>query len=237
MIYVRGDTHGDFTHYMHQIQSRNTTTEDVCIILGDAGLNFYGHKKDAARKKIVNDFPITTFCIHGNHEIRPQTISTYAEKMFYGGRVLYEPEFPNLLFAIDGEVYDFDGLKTIVIGGAYSVDKSARISCGLGWWADEQPSADVKKYVESQLKEMGNSVDVVLSHTCPTKYIPREMFLSFVDQRTVDRSTEDWLDNVEDVTDYKKWYCGHWHTNKNVEKMVFLYDKMVPLTVNGGEIS
>ena len=41
--------------------------------------------------------------------------------------VWVEDKYPNLLFAKDGEVYDFDGYKCLVIGGAYSVDKYWRI--------------------------------------------------------------------------------------------------------------
>ena len=33
-----------------------------------------------------------------------------------------EDDFPNLLFAKDGEIFDLEGHKAIVLGGAYSVD-------------------------------------------------------------------------------------------------------------------
>lgn len=35
----------------------------------------------------------------------------------------YEEKYPNILFAIDGEIYNLNSKKTLVIGGAYSVDK------------------------------------------------------------------------------------------------------------------
>ena len=31
-----------------------------------------------------------------------------------------EDAYPNLLFSVDGEVYDLDGYQTIVMGGAYT---------------------------------------------------------------------------------------------------------------------
>ena len=34
-------------------------------------------------------------------------------------RNLYEEAFQDILFAVDGEVYNFNGYKCIVIGGAY----------------------------------------------------------------------------------------------------------------------
>ncbi len=66
-------------------------------------------------------------------------------------------------------------------------------------------------------------VDIILSHTCPYKYIPREMFIANVDQSHVDDSTEHWLDKIEATVKYKAWFCGHWHTDKHVDRMHFLY--------------
>ena len=101
------------------------------------------------------------------------------------------------------------------------MDKFYRLSRGYGWWSDEQPSEEIKQYVEQQLKE--NVIDVVLSHTCPFKYEPVEEFLPGIDQSTVDDSTEKWLDVIEETTDYIAWFCGHWHTNKRIDKMHFLF--------------
>lgn len=65
-------------------------------------------KKDKRQKRELSKLPITIFGIHGNHEQRPQNFPTYIEKICRGGFVYVEPEYPNLLFAKDGEIYDFD---------------------------------------------------------------------------------------------------------------------------------
>ena len=62
----------------------------------------------------------------------------------------------------------------------------------------------------------------VLSHTCPLKYEPVEMFQPMIDQSTVDRSTEIWLDAIEDKLEYEKWYCGHYHTEKRIDKYAYM---------------
>ena len=49
------------------------------------------------------------------------------------------------------------------------------------------------------------------------------MFLPFIDQSTVDDSTERWLDKIEDAIDYKALFCGHWHVDKRIDKMHFLF--------------
>lgn len=86
--------------------------------------------------------------MHGNHEERPYHIQTYRTQIWRGGEVYYEPEFSNIVFAKDGEIYDFDGKKAIAIGGAYSCDKEYRLLTGLPWFPDEQPNDEVKSRVE-----------------------------------------------------------------------------------------
>ena len=192
------------------------------IILGDAGINFYGGWRDLHKKEFISKLPITLFCIHGNHEQRPATIPTYSEQEWHGGIVYVEAQFPSILFAKDGEAYDLNGLQAIAIGGAYSIDWMLRIP-GRSWWPDEQPSPEIKSRVEAKLQQLDWMVDVVLSHTVPLKYEPVEVFLPGIDQRKVDKSTEQWLDQIEDRLQYSKWYAGHYHTQKHIDAMQLLF--------------
>ena len=221
MIYYTGDIHGSADELVRFCISKNLQQNDVVILLGDVGANYYGGKRDQRLKEIFAELAPPFLCIHGNHEMRPETVGSYIQKEWCGGTVWYETAYPNLLFAKDGEIYTIEGLCHIAIGGAYSVDKYYRLMQGFGWWQDEQPSEEIKEYVERQLAS--HTVDVILSHTCPYKYEPIEMFLPGIDQSTVDTSTERWLDWIEEKTDYKAWYCGHWHINKRVDKMHFLF--------------
>ena len=79
-----------------------------------------------AIKEHLSELPVTFFCIHGNHEQRPFAIKTHREKLWSGAVAYVEDAYPSILFAKDGEIYDFDGKKAIAIGGAYSVDKFYR---------------------------------------------------------------------------------------------------------------
>ena len=223
MILLTGDIHGDVRSPLWVIQRHGLTPDDLLILLGDVGLNYYGADQgDRKRKKLLNKAGVPIFCIHGNHEERPFNIPSYHEVTWHGGTVYVEDDFSNLLFAKDGEIYDLDGKKSIVIGGAYSVDKYYRLQRGMNWFPDEQPSDEIKQKTEKQLSALNWNVDVVLTHTCPQKYVPIEAFLPGLDQSMVDHSTEEWLDKIEDQLNYKDWFCGHWHIDKRIDKMHFM---------------
>lgn len=225
MIYITGDKHADFRNVFYFCYEKNTSLDDVLIVLGDSGINYFANEKDNVLKDSLKEhYPITFFCIHGNHEERPEKIKTYKTKIFYDGIVYYEKDYSNILFAKDGEIYNFNNKKVLVIGGAYSVDKSYRLQRGYNWYESEQPNEEIKNKVRKVLNDRNNKIDIILSHTCPYKYLPKEMFLEGIDQSTVDNSTELFLDEIEKTTNYKKWFCGHYHTNKKIDKIVFMFD-------------
>lgn len=227
MIYITGDIHGSLEPIFDLVEKYEPKEDDIVVILGDVAVNYTGRLRDKFIKEEMNNIGVTFFCIHGNHENRPQNIASYQEKNWNGGRVLYEEDYPNILFPVDGDIFELEGNKCIVIGGAYSVDKFYRLRNGYNWWPDEQPSPTIKEYVEKQIKN--NKIDVVFSHTCPYKYIPTECFLSGIDQSKVDNSTEQWLDTIEEAIEYKAWYIGHWHTDKRIDKMHFLFHSVETL--------
>ena len=227
MIYYTGDMHGDTNKILYYVSEYSLTSEDVIVILGDVGVNYFGNDNgDKKKKRTLNKSGVPILCIHGNHEMRPESIGSYKEISWHDGNVYVEEEFPNLLFAKDGEIYDLDGKKAIAIGGAYSVDKFYRLSKCMKWFADEQPSEELKMRVIDKLDTVNWNVDIVLTHTCPAKYIPTETFLPMIDQSTVDNSTEHWLNIIEDKLSYQKWYCGHWHIDKKIDKIRFIMDDL-----------
>ena len=229
MVNLTGDTHREFSRIESFCCELATNDDDILIILGDACINYYGDERDIYLKKRLARLPITLFCIHGNHERRPYTIPTYEETLWHEGIVYSEPDYPSLLFAKDGEIYNFDGRRCIAIGGAYSIDKHYRLARGWHWWEEEQPSDEIKARVEKRLAQENWQVDIVLSHTCPLKYEPQEVFIRGINQDLVDKSTEEWLDTIEEKLTYSAWCCAHYHTTKTVEQIRFLFKDICPL--------
>ena len=228
-FFITGDCHGDFEKIEFFCRYHETTPDDCMIILGDAGINFCMDHRDEELKNALDKMPLTFLCVHGNHEERPYNISSYRTKVWHGGLVYYEDAHPTILFAKDGEMYEMNGKKVIAIGGAYSGDKAFRIMLGLPWFPDEQPSKEIKKYVEAQLDKQQWTVDYVLSHTCPMVYEPREKYQNLVDAKTIDKSTEQWLDQIAKKLAYKCWYFGHYHDNVAYDDAELLYEEIKEL--------
>lgn len=220
MILITGDIHRDFS----RIYKLEKDTDNMLIVLGDVGINYYLNEEDKNYKEYLKKLKLKLFCVRGNHEERPENISTYKEVEMFGGKVFIEEEYPNLIFAKDGEIYNIDGKKILVIGGAYSVDKQYRLLHGYKWFKDEQLT---KKEMDTILdKVKGKHFDIVLTHTCPYKYEPREVFMQGLDQSKVYKSMEHFLDKIEENINYAKWYCGHYHTEKQVDKLEFMFGRI-----------
>lgn len=237
MIYITGDTHRNFDRIEYFCDSMKTTKDDLMIILGDAGINYYGKRDDRRFKRYIESLPITFMLIRGNHESRPDQSWPTRTKLTdtYSGTFIIEPDYPSILYAQDGRMYSLNtenGWKNaFVIGGAYSVDKYYRLGAyaagnhSLKWFEDEQLSEEEMITVEHQLDKAlelnDNQMSYILTHTCPTSMEPKDMFLPQIDQSTVDKSMEIFLERIlkkleEKNVQYEKWFCGHWHTDRFV---------------------
>ena len=242
-FYITGDKHRNFELVKDFCDEMNTKRQDVLIILGDAGFNYYDDERDDKLKKEMSMLNITLFCIHGNKENRPQNVGTYGVRSFCNGKVYYEPRYPNILFAMDGEIYTFEGKKYMVVGGAHSVDKLRCIEEGKPFWDDEMPDDNIKNAVRERLKEEGNKIYGMMTHTCPIDYLPTEMFVSTRRAANIkrkprkarskkhfkldiDRSTEEWLGELEKELEYEVWFCGHYHVDKPIDKLCMLHNNI-----------
>lgn len=223
-FYITGDTHRDFSRIEDFCEENETSIDDVMIILGDAGINYYLNHSDNELKSWLSRLKITLFCVHGNHEERPYLAVDCEEKIWNKGIVYVEEQYPNILYAKDGEIYDFNGKSVMPIGGAYSVDKYYRIRNGLQWFDSEQPDDEIKEYVEQQLEKADWKVDIILSHTVPIDAEPVWSFIPGLDQSSVDKSTEKWLQTIYDNLDFESWYAGHYHVESEECGIRIMYE-------------
>ena len=59
MIYITGDTHRDFS----RLYDLETNENDMLIILGDVGINYFLDENDIKYKEYLKRFKIKIFCV------------------------------------------------------------------------------------------------------------------------------------------------------------------------------
>lgn len=232
-----GDTHGTFKRFYPSVFTVEDPKSTAIIILGDAGVNYYLNRRDVELKSAARRFAFRFYLVRGNHEARPQDIE--GMELIYDedvrGNVYYEPDYPNIRYFLDGGFYNIGGKNTLVIGGAYSVDKMYRLTRGWSWFANEQLDADERAHITDCVKDYladGNHLDLVLTHTAPIKFEPTEMFLDFIDQDYVDKSMETWLQTIYDLIPKDCFFLfGHYHGDLIMgDNIAMLYDRVIDLS-------
>ena len=114
------------------------------------------------------------------------------------------------------------------------------------------PRGEIKVGVEERLAAENNSIYGMMTHTCPIDYLPTEMFMSTKQNAEIkrkpkktkskklfkpdiDRSTEEWLGRLEKSLDYEIWYCGHYHIDKQIDKVNMMCNEIRPLHLQSAD--
>lgn len=225
--YITGDCHGSIGRFIHFSPEEPENT--AIIILGDAGINYTFDKIDIALKRQLEETKMTYYLVRGNHEERPENIAgiqTIFDKEVEND-VFIEPEFPHIKYLKDGYIYNINGFSALVLGGAYSVDKEYRLRYGAKWFKSEQLTEKEKFLIFNKIKNQ--KFDFIFSHTCPISFEPTDLFLH-INQNSVDKSMENWLEEVKNNCDWSVWCFGHFHSDRlerpNVE---MFYTDITPL--------
>lgn len=236
-IFITGDKHGDYFFLAEKLEKLKTTKNDVVIILGDHGTLYYGANDDRHKKKLVSNMPATFIMIRGNHDRRANAEEyehklIYVDSPNYCGSFYVDENYPNILYTMEYGWYRFGSQNVFVVCGAYSVDKFKRLEMQQNgfsqyhWFADEQLSVHEQFDAINSYNDNASLYEnhCIMSHTCPQKYKPWDTLLDGINQSLVDQSMEIWLDKIEQKSLYSNWYCGHWHIERRIDKMCFLYN-------------
>ena len=122
--YITGDCHANFEKLIWLARfNKELGKEDVIILLGDVGLNYFGADKDRENKKILADFPNYFLCIHGNHEERPYHIQTYRTQIWLDYSKWYFGHYHDNIQYTDAQLL-YEEIKEL--GEADSVQKVGR---------------------------------------------------------------------------------------------------------------
>ena len=244
-MYFLGDVHAESPLMRDFLNSE----EKYCLQLGDFGFIF--KYNDWKWNRFLNHFAKNypnkmIFTVLGNHE-NYDRLNGYPVKNWNNG--LVHEIRPSVFHLMRGQVFDIAGKKIFSFGGAacHDVDggildtedpdfadkkKAADRSWlpyrikHISWWKEELP--DDREYDEASknLEAVDFKIDYIISHCCSSK--TQNMLSS--DGEYVTNALTDFFDLVREKCEFKKWYFGHYHDNKQVNQQnVLLYEDIVPL--------
>ena len=218
MVLITGDTHGEFNDFLSRLYQFPITEKDTAIVCGDFGFVWDTPYHRHYLKQLA-DIKGTLSFIDGNHE-NYDLLNEYPIVDYMGGKAHKVAD--NIYHLMRGQLFSIEGKTFFTMGGAYSVDKAMRVE-HRSWWKEELPNNDEYKTAEATLKACGYKVDYVITHTIPQSIIhhigkvpdPHDAELT---------GYFEWLyNNLE----FKKWFAGHWHINREVNGNVqILFDKV-----------
>ncbi len=222
MIYIVSDIHGHIRleWLKAQLNTLSLAESDYLIILGDAGM-IWSETEHLEVCEYYENLPCKTLFLDGNHE-NFDLIYEYPIKEFCGG--LTHQISGKLFHLMRGEIYSIDGKTFFVFGGGFSVKKLTG-SSPIYVWKQEMPNKEEYENGIQHLKNTGFSVDYVLTHVAPTqvaeaigvKLVPEEIILN------------DYLQNISEKLNYKKWYFGHHHKDAHSGSFVGVFESVLRL--------
>lgn len=226
MIYLTGDLHGGID--IHKLSKRNfddsaLTKSDYLIILGDFGLiwNSPPTHEEEYWLNWLSKKNYTTLFIDGNHE-NHLLLNSYPVTTWNGGKI--HKICDSVFHLMRGQIFTIDNHTLFTMGGADSIDKAWR-TISKSWWPEEMPNKE--EYTEGiqNLRLFNHQVDYIITHTAPT---------SIVNQLIPEIKPPDQLTNfleaIKAGTQYKHWYFGHFHEDRDIDKKhTLLYYNIIPL--------
>ena len=226
MIFLTGDTHIPID--INKLSSKNfpegkaLTKNDYVIVLGDFGLYWKNNDTFKYWYDILQNKPWTTLWLDGNHE-NFDWINSMKVFEWHGGKVHKDESIIHLM---RGQVYDIEDKKIFVMGGADSVDKANRTE-GISWWKEEIPNfSEINEAIDNLIANE-NSVDYILTHTCPEELITKMFNLTpWPEFNNVERILQNLLGLK---INFKRWFFGHWHEDKDYENYSCLYQRIIKL--------
>lgn len=230
-VYVTGDYHGGERFRLTEEawpEGYRLTGDDIVVVAGDFGLPWFFSDREKGEIEWLESRPWTTVFIDGNHENFGYWEERPAEE-WRGGRVQRLREGSRIRRLMRGQVYDLDGFSVFTMGGATSVDRAWRVP-GISWWPQELPDECDFSEADTALAERGWRVDYVVTHACSTRMLPRALYPDDAFRHPDSDRLTDYLDTLEDRLEFGRWYCGHYHVNRDLDDLhTVLYDRIVPL--------
>ena len=241
MIFVTGDTHGDFYRFSLEEfpEQKEMTRDDTMIICGDFGGVWCGDERDNEELDKLAQLPFTIVFVSGNHE-NFDALARYPVTEWKGGKVQFIR--PNVIHLMRGQIVTIEGLKFFGMGGAASHDIADGILDPytpdfevqywfmrrnramfrvnhLSWWKEEMPSDEEYAEAQRNLDAHGRKVDYIITHCGPNSVIDLHSGRLYGHDKMTD-----FLESILQTVKYKHWYMGHYHDTTDIDKHTILYE-------------
>ena len=159
-----------------------------------------------------------------NHE-NFDRLALYPVSEWHGGNV--QKISDSIIHLMRSEVYEIDGHSFFCMGGAMSTDRGPIIgdekhSAHKWWWPQEVSTEEEYLYAVNNLAKAGNKVDYIITHDCPSGANHWPYRIGLHSKR---------LEMIRQTVKFKRWYCGHMHTDKDVSEanVTILYNEILPI--------
>ena len=209
MIYVTGDTHGDYKIFS-QKKFKNIKDGDTLIICGDFGFIWNGDSKE---KKVLDKLAKKKYNIcfvDGTHE-NFTLLNKYPVVSFAGG--MAHKIRDNIFHLMRGQIFEIEGERIFTMGGGESPDIDIREG-NANWSNDEIPNRDEMREGANNLEKYKFTVDYIITHE-PAQKIKN--FLKLKDNEPLLVSgLNDYFQELSSSCDYTRWFFGSLHEDKFV---------------------
>lgn len=219
MVYVTGDTHGDFSRFQSRA-ARRLNKNDMLIVLGDFGFLWDGSKEEQRLLKRLGKLKYPVLFLDGPHE-NYDLLKQYPVTEWNGGRVQIIDG--NLMHLMRGQVFTIDNETYFVCGGGEDPDIDLR-----KYWEEAMPSAEEMLAGRQCLKDHSNKVDYILTHE------PSGKARGFMGMKAANlarlNGINAYLNLIEDAVEYKHWFFGSLHLDKPLSKRhLSVFQNIVPV--------
>lgn len=245
MIYITGDTHGDWMSRLRTNafpEQKEMTKDDYVIICGDFGI-WHDTNQERHNLKWLDDKPFTTLFVDGNHE-NFDRLYTMPVSEWNGGNVHFIR--PHIIHLMRGQVFEIDGVSLFTFGGAKSHDiqdgilekddprikewsknpfKMFRVNHS-SWWKEELPSEKEMNDGIQNLEKYNNKIDFIITHCGATSSIALYSMGSYKPDILTN-----YFEEIKQKVNFKKWFMGHYHDNYAInDKEIILYEQIVRIS-------
>ncbi len=221
MVYITGDTHGDYERFSDPYLKR-LDEDDTLIICGDFGFIWDGTGRELSTLRKLAQKKYTIAFIDGCHENFDILERDYPLKRWNGGIV--REIAPNIVHLQRGEIYTIEDETYFTFGGGHSQDVEYRLETG-NWWKREQPTHEEIRHAIYKLREVDSKVDYIITHEPPASL--KDCLGTDVNQRL---EIHAFFEDIIKAVEYKRWFFGKCHVDKFIPiKFNAVFEEILPV--------